>query len=416
MNSPAFPLKLSANRRYLVDTADRPFLYHADTAWRLPICLTLPEAEHYLEDRKRKGFNALHFHAVNKEQEGPINRNGDAPFVDDDLSRPNEPYWKHLDAVLDAATRRGFFLAISCAWLGYGGSGYRPFLTNENARAYGNFLGRRYARLQNVLWILGGDNDPDEKSGKGGEKLTATRELARGLRETAPHHLRTYHAGPEHASAFWFAGDDWLDVNFAYTYKPAHEQVASEYTRKSGPPRPLLLAETGYENEPNNLPKSQTWTPYLIRCQSYRALLGGAAGLANGSKTIWNFGDGWQNALDLTATWQAKHAYDLFARRAWHTLVPDPAFVTEGCDVDGDPWREATAARTSDGLFALVHLPDARPVTLDLSRLARPLGCARWYDPSSGTYRDANAENIATFTPPAKNDVGDSDWALVLER
>jgi len=105
MNAAAatFPLKASPNRRFLVDAAGRPFLYHADTCWRIAIRLTLPEAERFLDDRKQKGFNALHVHAVNKEQEGQINRNGDAPFVDDDLSRPNEPYWKHLDAVLQCA-------------------------------------------------------------------------------------------------------------------------------------------------------------------------------------------------------------------------------------------------------------------------------------------------------------------------
>ena len=34
-NAPAyrFPLKISENRRYFVDQANKPFFYHADTGW-----------------------------------------------------------------------------------------------------------------------------------------------------------------------------------------------------------------------------------------------------------------------------------------------------------------------------------------------------------------------------------------------
>jgi hypothetical protein len=48
---PAFPLKASADGRYLVDQQGRPFFYHADTAWCAVKKLTLEEFESYLDRR-----------------------------------------------------------------------------------------------------------------------------------------------------------------------------------------------------------------------------------------------------------------------------------------------------------------------------------------------------------------------------
>lgn len=53
-----FPIKVSANGRYLIDQRENPFFYLADTGWQIFNKLTKTEAEQYLEDRKKKGFNA----------------------------------------------------------------------------------------------------------------------------------------------------------------------------------------------------------------------------------------------------------------------------------------------------------------------------------------------------------------------
>ena len=57
--SAQLPLKVSSNRRYLVDQKDKPFLLHGDTAWSLITAVTEEEAERYLEDRRKKGFNTI---------------------------------------------------------------------------------------------------------------------------------------------------------------------------------------------------------------------------------------------------------------------------------------------------------------------------------------------------------------------
>src|SRR5690606_33223748 len=52
-------LSVSENGRYLMTDDGRPFFWLGDTGWLLLNKLDRDEAEHYLEDRKRKGFNVV---------------------------------------------------------------------------------------------------------------------------------------------------------------------------------------------------------------------------------------------------------------------------------------------------------------------------------------------------------------------
>lgn len=67
-----FPLSVAASGRFLQDATGKPFLYHADTAWRLVNQLAdASDRQHYWQHRKALGFNAVHLHAMNREKEGP---------------------------------------------------------------------------------------------------------------------------------------------------------------------------------------------------------------------------------------------------------------------------------------------------------------------------------------------------------
>jgi hypothetical protein len=58
-STPAFPLELSADRRYLVDQNDQPFLVIGDSPWSLIVEPTPAQVDLYLDDRAAKGFNLL---------------------------------------------------------------------------------------------------------------------------------------------------------------------------------------------------------------------------------------------------------------------------------------------------------------------------------------------------------------------
>jgi hypothetical protein len=55
----AWPLKVSANGRHLVDQQKRPFLVVADTAWMLFAGADRAAAEYYLDDRRSLGVNTI---------------------------------------------------------------------------------------------------------------------------------------------------------------------------------------------------------------------------------------------------------------------------------------------------------------------------------------------------------------------
>ena len=54
-----FPLKVSADGRYLEDAAGAPFLFVGDTHWPLLWHYSLHEAREIIDDRADKGFSVM---------------------------------------------------------------------------------------------------------------------------------------------------------------------------------------------------------------------------------------------------------------------------------------------------------------------------------------------------------------------
>ena len=59
-----FPLHVSENKRYLVDSAGKPFLLNGDSAWEIDWQLNRDETESYLDKRRQQGFNAIGVDAI----------------------------------------------------------------------------------------------------------------------------------------------------------------------------------------------------------------------------------------------------------------------------------------------------------------------------------------------------------------
>jgi hypothetical protein len=421
---PNFPLIPISNGRYLIDQNNTPFLYHADTGWRIFTRLTRDEVIVYLDDRKARGFNTLHVMVlVSTDWEGTFhNLDGEYPFVQVngtfDFAQPNEKFWAHCDWVFGQMAERGFFVACAVAWLGYEHSGWSAYYGSTKMLNYGRFIGARYKHLKNVMWVLGGDADPRDR-------YEAIGYLAKGIKETAPHHLLTAHCQPENASAAIFGDESWLDVNWAYTYNHAHVQVYEEYSKHQRL-RPIVLAETGYEDEANT---GFPWTPYLVRRQAYWAMLSGACGHAYGSRWLWNFWRNWQDSLDKVGVQQLGHWHKLFASRAWWMLAPDRAhkFVTYGCGRYGND-NYVTAALADDRSFGMAYLPTSREVWVELRKLTGATVRATWFNPLDGLcygpdgktvkahfaeYRDLSL--IKLKPPELERPAGEDDWVLVLD-
>lgn len=413
-----FPLRISANRRFLEDAAGRPFLLHGDTAWSLMVQLSREDVELYLNDRRSRGFNTLLMNLIEHKfaDNPPRNWYGDAPFLTPgDFSTPNEAYFLHADWVLERARNLGFTVLLVPAYLGYNGGDegwYQELLSNSDGalRSYGRFLGARYGAMDHIIWTHGGDFNPPQRR--------AVQLIADEIYASAPDRLATAHGAPETVAAEYWGTESWLVLNNVYTYGPVFEKVLAEYNRPG--PIPFFFMEGVYENE-------QGSAPARIRTQAYHALLSGASGHVFGNNPIWNFGGaplypapvGWKTALSGPGSRSMAVLWNLFSSIHWWNLVPDTenSLLESGL---GTGQERAVAARSVDGGLALVYVPSIRDIRVNLASLAGPRVSASWLDPSNGSNATVPGSPFAdlapqTLRPPGLNANSEPDWVLVLE-
>jgi hypothetical protein len=413
----SFPLHVSKNHRYLVDSKDRPFFLLADTPWFLQK-LKLEDVRLVLDDRKAKGFNTLFLEILDDSAMPSRDAYGNTAFEPEkDITKPVEAYWRYADTIMEEATKRGFFIIMSELWYGSGRGLWMHYVQPESAKVYGHFLGKRYARFKNLMWMHCGDRNPDQR-------LTdCANQLACAIREEAPHHLHTAHLQHEFSSADFFNKEAWLDINMAYTYAASYLQVTKEYQREN-PIRPVILGETGYEDEPNSIEllpdvkRGDLWNPYRIRRNAWWAVLSGACGYCGGTR-LWRWEKNWREVLQVRSSREAPNILRLMETIPWWRLVPDVRheFITAGFGT----YKQAdyvTAALADDGSVGVAYLPSTGRITVDIGKLSGWVKVS-WFDPTSGQSRPVEGslfENDGNrdFTSPGKNAAGGSDFVLVL--
>ncbi|HVJ81737.1 MAG TPA: DUF4038 domain-containing protein, partial [Planctomycetia bacterium] len=245
-------LKVSDNRRFLVTAEGKPFFYLGDTAWELFHRLDRKEAETYLADRAAKRFTVIQA-VILAEFNGRVepNANGDLPLAGRDPTKPNEKYFAHVDAIVDAANEKQLYVGMLPTWgdkvgpVKWGGG--PEIFSPDSARKYGEFLGKRY-KEKGIIWILGGDRPPETPYYQ-----DIWRAMASGLRAgDGGAHLITFHPNGGRSSAEWFHQEKWLDFNMMQnghcTDTPVWERIGREYDLK--PTKPVLDGEPLYEDHP----------------------------------------------------------------------------------------------------------------------------------------------------------------------
>jgi hypothetical protein len=400
----SYPLRTSADHRYLVDQSGAPFLVQGDAAWSLITGLTKEDAERYLEARKRQGFNSIIVNLIEHHFNGPVDRYGEGPFITPgDFSTPNEKYFANADWMLRRAGEKGIQVFLAPIYLGYMGTeeGWIEELKAagpEKARNWGRWVGQRYRDFDNITWMIGGDRNPDEARAE-------VNAVARGIKEVDDRHLMTGHCHPENSAIDQYRNDGWLDLNDTYTYGIVHAKVMRDWELK--PAMPFVLMESTYEGEHNA-------SAVQIRRQAYWAVLCGASGQVMGNRPIWLFDPGWETALNSTGALDMSRVGPLFHSRPWHELVPDIRHqaVVEGVgEYTGLDYL--AAARTNDGGTVIAYMPSARTFTVDMTKISGKTATAWWYNPRTGQARPAGkfpTTGKKQFRPPSEG-----DWAFVLD-
>src|SRR3954453_6196648 len=85
------------NPHFLSTTDNQPFFYLADTAWELFHRLNREEADRYLKNRADKRFTVIQA-VLLAELDGlhTPNAYGHTPLQNDDPTKPDEDYFKHV--------------------------------------------------------------------------------------------------------------------------------------------------------------------------------------------------------------------------------------------------------------------------------------------------------------------------------
>jgi hypothetical protein len=423
-----FPVDLDASKRFLVDQSGQPCFSCGDSPQCLMQQLSKTEIEYYLSDRASRGINILWMIAVDNvyQNNPPKNRAGDAPFMDTDFANFNGPYWNHVDYVMQRCLAHGITVLLMPAFMGLSASQgyYASFFGASDAvvQNYAIFLGNRYRNFPNLIWLLGGDADPNNSA-----MYTKLNTFAVALKVTDPGHLITLEAtrfkevgspapngGYSSVDAHMIAYGSvqhWLDINWVYQ---TGSTCASGAQRCYWQGKPCLLGEDWYE-------LSHSITSAGLRAEGYGAILGGCTlGRLFGNQQIWSFNSPNSGNPTVTPSWQSQLSSDgsigqqligkLFRSRSHHLLVPD---TSNSVMIGGS--NDSICARTSDGKTIVAYLPWNQTVKIIMSEINDAGGKAfcSWFNPSSGQVTNIGTfanSGTKSFTSPTSD-----DWVLVID-
>lgn len=432
-------LKVSKNKRYLVDENGNPFFWLGDTGWLLFKKLNREEAETYLENRKEKGFNVIQVMLMHNFND-PVNIYGDSAFINKDITQPLTTqnnsfededaydYWDHVDYIIDLAAEKGIYMALVPVW----GSNVKDNnITPEQISIYAKWLAERYKDKCNIIWLNGGDI-------KGSDYTDIWETLGSTLHENDPNHLITFHPRGRTQSSMWFHNSNWLDFNMIQSGHRRYDQDDTELNFGEDnwryiqvdynlqPIKPTIDGEPSYEDIPQGLHDTLQpyWTNNDVRRYAYWSVFAGAFGFTYGHNAIMQFyrpedktssygpRGYWDKALDAPGATQMKYLKELLLSRPFLERVPDQSLIAYD---QGDKYDYLPATRGND--YAFIYAYTGRIIPVKLGILKGEKLKASWFCPRDGSWQEIGVIKnfgIREFAPPGGLMDG-NDWVLVLE-
>jgi len=430
LSTPIFgQFQVSENHRFITRDG-KPFFWLGDTAWELFHRLSKEDATYYFKKRSEQGFTVIQAVTL-AELDGlhTPNANGDLPLIDDDPTKPNEKYFAHVDTLINIAGKFGLTIAMLPTWgdkVDKSSWGKGPEIFNaKNANTFGKWMGQRFEKKTNLIWIMGGDRNP-----KNAQQVEIWNALAEGVTAGAggPNKvLMSFHPQPNAlGSAEWFHQSDWLDFNM---FQNGHCRDQEHYLKIStlynkAPFKPIIDGEPMYEDHPVcfNEKDLGTSSAYDIRKYAYLDLFAGAFGHTYGCHDVWQMYDStrvgvngphfpWKIALDLPGANQMKFARELMESKPMLDRIPDQSILIES---DETPGERIQATRGKDYIF--VYSCVGKRFRLKMAQIPGEKSAFFWVNPRTGeksTKNNINNTGIQTFTPPTKG--YGLDWVMVLE-
>ena len=436
-------LKVTPDGRGLMFENGKPFFYLGETAWEMFHRLTIEETEKFLENRRQKGFTVIQAVAL-AELDGlnTPNRYGEKPLINNDPTKPNEAYFKHIDRVIEIAFEKGMFMALLPTWgdklekMPWGGIGPEVF-NPENAYRYGKFIGNRYKNTPNIIWVIGGDRfGADEGGDFGGPRVNnwpTWDAMARGIKSVDTNHLMTFHPIGGNSSSQWFHNAEWLDFNMIQSGHHERSYTCTNLIKNDYnlvPVKPTFDAEPRYEDHPIRWqPDSLGWFNEMhVRQIAYWNLFSGGFGHTYGCHPVWQFHapgyepighcrNYWYDVLDLHGAQQMLHVRRLMESRPLAGRIPYSDIVLN----PGDEYTRIVATK-GDG-YIMVYSAQGYEIELNNDLIPFDSLHVWWFCPRTG-----KAKNLGVmpkipkgplvqpmrFSPPSRGP--GFDWVLVLNK
>jgi hypothetical protein len=430
---------------FVNEMTGHPVFMQGEQAYNLATELSSPaDIQLYLSTRKAEGFNFIwvaatdmgnHDHSPN--DNWPTYGSGASPFGSTPFLEMNEAYFEHLDYVLQQAAAYGFEVLLMPAYAGSGptycGDSHGWCLELQAAspatlRAFGAWLGHRYASYPNIIWLMGGDLDLVDYP-----VLQAKEEaILAGIRSADPNHLITsenepgttgfnsqdHRGGSAWPRGSWQLDSFYHDVSGSPRQGTMNGDANAAYTRSDH--LPTYLLEDSLEGEvksPSDLGE---------RTEKYQAILGGATlGAVFGDCVMgtlgfhyyecssWTNSTQWKTSFNTAGATAMRHLGKLFRSREFWKLVPDSpnAVLKRGV---GSGATESVAACTSDGQTCIAYDPrgNSQNPQIAMSHFSGTVH-GWWFNPQTGSATDLGTfanKRKRTFTPADGN-----DWVLVLD-
>ncbi|KXI26772.1 apiosidase-like domain-containing protein [Paraglaciecola hydrolytica] len=446
-------LEVAKNGHYIQHQDGTPFLWIGDTGWAMFQQLSREEVDQYLDHRQKLGFNVIqavahwspHGGGIPRSPNNAPNFYGHSPFSGSEHDpntgeplvvkggSPESPndYWDNADYVVNAVKKRNMYLAMLPTWGSELITGSNEF-TEQEAKSFGEFLGKRYKNEPNIIWVLGGDTKAQFSAYDKNQNFSAYdhraiyRAMAEGLARGVTGKkvawnkanpawdelFMTYHPNGDapYGSSQWFHNDAWLDVNGVEVWKEVnhvYRTMLDDYQR-SDPIKPSLFLEGSYEY--GTYRHECGWvTPVRVRRQIYQTYFAGGAGHTYGAGPIWamrgddgdyNCGYTWQQALDFPAAKQfSVVAKNFLQEHSWFEWVPNGNVIS----ATGENESLKTAVTTASGDMALVYF--ANNSHTQVNNILDTPAKAYWFSPSNGsieTLTDFTQGESRVMAPPAK--------------
>jgi len=431
-------LQVTANHRFLQHENGTPFFWLGDTGWLASSRLSREGMDFYLTTLKNKGFNVVQVSILH---EIPyFNVYGKSALPNGfDFSKvgisPEYGYWDHVDYLVQAAAKRGIYVAMVCVWGGVVNAGQ---LTEPDAVKYGTFLANRYKDKPNIVWIIGGDT-------RGDKKTEVWQALAKTIRGIDKNHLMTYHPRGRTSSALWFHNEAWLDFDMfqsghrRYSQRSGDGELLQELNTEEdnwryveqayalANPKPVLDGEPSYEDIPAGLHDAAEprWKAQDVRRYAYWSVFSGSFGHTYGNNSVMQFytpgitpayfaDKPWYEALNLPGYGQLKYLKALMTTLPFTQGVPAPSLIA---GENGQQYDHLIATKGPG--YGMIYDYTGREIKINLDAISLEPKNLWWFDPATGNLKFIEIMpspcGTVTYQPEGGNLPGNDKVLIVID-